>query len=106
VLADRNDWKLEVFEEMKKQHFYWLVPFKSKKRVKQVFSILLTHKRYRIETMSGQFVERFHSKKVWARDAWHLISRRLRKVLSHTISVFLCQKADLPPLQFANLVTL
>jgi hypothetical protein len=54
----------------------------------------------------GQFTERFAIKKVWARDTWHLISRWLRKVMSHTISIFLCQKVGLPPLQFANLVDL
>jgi hypothetical protein len=106
VLGDRNYWNPDVFAELKKQHLHWLVPYKSSKREKQPFPKHLKHKRYRIETMIGQFVQRFNSKKVWARDTWHLLSRWFRKVLSHTISVFLCQKADLPPLQFASLVTL
>lgn len=106
VLADRNYWNPEVFAEMEKHHLYWLTPFKSSKREKQPFPKHLKHKRYRIETMIGQFVERFHSKKIWARDTWHLLSRWSRKVLSHTIAVFLCQIAELPPLQFASLVSL
>jgi hypothetical protein len=106
VLADRNYWNPDVFAEMKKQHLFWVAPYKSSKREKQPFPRYLKHKRYRIETMIGQLVDRFSSKKVWARDAWHLISRWFRKVLSHTISVFLCQKADLPPLQFASLISL
>ena len=106
VLADRNYWNPEVFAEMKKQHLYWLAPYKSSKREKQPFPKHLKHKRYLIETMIGQFVERFRSKKIWARDTWHLLSRWFRKVLSHTIAVFLCQIAELPPLHFACLVSL
>jgi hypothetical protein len=104
-LADRNYWRPDTMEQMHKQGLYWLVPYKSSKREKQPFPIYLKHKRYRIETIIGQFVERFNVKKIWARDAWHLIARWLRKVVSHTISFFLCQKAGLPPLQFASLVS-
>jgi hypothetical protein len=50
--------------------------------------------------------ERYGAKKVWARDRWHLTSRWLRKVLSHTVSFCLCQRAELSsPLRFAELVT-
>jgi len=85
VLSDRNYWNPEVFAGMQKQHLYWLAPYKSSKRENHPFPKHLKHKRYRIETMIGQFVERFGSKKIWARDAWHLISRWFRKVLSYTI---------------------
>ena len=61
--------------------------------------------RRRIETVIGQLVARYHLKQVWARDAWHLWSRWLRKLLSHTIAVLLCQQAGVPPLRFAQLVT-
>jgi hypothetical protein len=39
----------------------------------------------------GQPVERHHAKRVWARDAWHLWSRWQRKLLSHTLAVYLCR---------------
>ncbi len=45
------------------------------------------------------------AKKVWTRDAWHLLARWLRKVLSHTLAVLLCQRAGLSPLAFEALVT-
>lgn len=106
ALGDRNYWNPRVAEEMKVRGLHWLAPFKSAKREPQPWPRWLKHKRYRIETVIGQLVERFHAKKVWARDAWHLLSRWLRKILSHTIAVFLCQQADLPLLQFANLITL
>jgi hypothetical protein len=40
-----------------------------------------------------------------ARDAWHLWSRWLRKLLSHTIAVYLCQQTGLGSLRFADLLT-
>jgi hypothetical protein len=65
----------------------------------------------RIDTDTGLYqyfrrrVERYHLKRVWAQDGWHLWSRWLHKLLSHTIAVLLCQQAGLPPLRFAQLVT-
>jgi hypothetical protein len=53
----------------------------------------------------AQMVGRYGAKKVWARDRWHLRSRWLRKVLSHTLSVFLCHQTGLSPLRFSQLLT-
>ena len=43
-----------------------------------------------VETVIGQLVERYHAKRVWARDAWQLWSRWQRKLYSHTLAVYLC----------------
>jgi hypothetical protein len=58
-----------------------------------------------VETVIGQLTGRYQLKRVWARDAWHLWSRWLRKLLSHTMAVLLCQRAGLGPLRIADLVT-
>jgi hypothetical protein len=60
--------------------------------------------RYRIDTVFGQLSERFHAKRVWARDTWHLWSRLLRNVLSHTLAVLLNQTSP-EPLQLACLLS-
>jgi hypothetical protein len=65
----------------------------------------LTQARRRIETVIGRLVERYHAKRVWARDAWQLWSRWQRKLLSHTLAVYLCQQTGLSPLRFADLLT-
>jgi hypothetical protein len=65
----------------------------------------LTQARRRIETVIGQLVERYHAKRVWARDAWHLWSRWQRKLLSHTLAVYLCQQTGLGSLRFADLLS-
>ena len=105
VLADRNYWKPELSQRLKNYGLYLLAPYKSAKRQKQPWPRFLTHMRYRIETAFGQLVERFHAKRVWARDLWHLTSRWMRKFLSHTLAVFFCSLADISYLSFAKLVS-
>jgi hypothetical protein len=93
-------------QELKEEGLDLLAPYKSKKKEeKGSWPRSLTQKRRKIETIIGQLVERYKAKKVWAKDRWHLISRWLRKLLSHTFAVYLCQQVDLPPLRFARLVT-
>ena len=52
----------------------------------------------------ARLTERFHAKRVRARDEWHLMARWLRKLASHTLAVLLCQRAGLAPLAFARLL--
>jgi hypothetical protein len=52
----------------------------------------------------AQLAERYHAKRVRARDEWHLVARWLRKLASHTLAVLLCQRAGLAPLAFARLL--
>ena len=54
--------------------------------------------------MLSQLAERYHAKRIRARDPWHLAARWLRKLLSHTLAVLLCQRAGLSPLAFAQLL--
>lgn len=104
ALGDRNYWKPALQDALREQGLFLLTPYKSAKREPFGFPIQLTHMRYRIETVIGQLVERFHIKKVWARDPWHLTSRWMRKLLSHSIAVLFCCQAQLPPLHLADLV--
>ncbi len=64
----------------------------------------LVQKRRRIETVLSQLVERYHAKRVRARDEWHLIARWLRKLASHTVAVLLCQRAGVAALAFRHIL--
>lgn len=105
VLADRNYWKPELSQRLQSYGLYLLAPYKSAKHEKQPYPRYLTHMRYRIETVFGQLVERFHAKRIWARDLWHLTARWMRKFLSHTLAVYFCSLAHISYLSFAKLVS-
>lgn len=105
VLGDRNDWDPKLTAELDPAGITLLAPFKKRATdPTPLRSRLITRTRWRIETVAGQLVERYHLKRIWARDAWHLTSRVLRKVLSHTIAVALCLEQGYPPLSFARLL--
>ena len=58
-----------------------------------------------VETVIGQLTEQFHIAKVRARDLWHLTSRINRKILSHTMGIYLNNLFGREPLQFDGLIT-
>ena len=63
---------------------------------------LLVGRRRRVETTISQLCQRYGAKEGYARDRWHLTSRWMRKVCSHTIGVLLCQREGLSPLSFGE----
>lgn len=63
-----------------------------------------TQMRRMVETVIGQLTERYNLQKVWARDHWHLSSRLIRKVLSHTLGVFLNMRLGRFPTDLDGLV--
>lgn len=69
------------------------------KFVKQLMSV-----RRLVETVIGQLTERFNIEKVWARDLWHLTIRLTRKILAHTVCVFINLQLGRKPLQLDGLV--
>ena len=105
ALADRNYWSPRLFERLRERGLPLLTPFKTKTHETTPWPITLTQKRRRIETVIGQLTERFQAKKVWARDRWHVYTRWIRKVTSHTMAILLCREQGLPPLRFAELIT-
>ncbi len=64
----------------------------------------LTSTRRLVETVIGQLTERFNIEKVRARKLWSLTNRIARKILSHTVALFLNKKLGNPPLQFDLLI--
>lgn len=106
LVGDRNYWSPSLKEELAEKAIRLQAPFR---RASQDpwprYSSILSRVRYRIDTTFGQLVDRFQVKRVWAKDSWHLHSRLLRKVLSHTMAVFLNQIQGNPPTQLAKLLT-
>ena len=105
VLGDRNYWDPKLTADLAPAGIVLRAPFKKRATDPDPLgSRLIGRVRWRIETVASQFVARYHLKRIWARDAWHLTSRVLRKVLSHTLAVCLCLERGYPPLQFDRLL--
>ena len=105
-IGDRAYWGPDRQAELARAGFLLLAPHKSKRKDPAPDrSKLLTRFRRTIETVIGQLAERFHAKRTWARDLWHLCHRLGRKVLSHTAAMVLNSRAGNPPLQLDLLIT-
>ena len=57
-----------------------------------------------IETVGSQITERFAMARIRVRDLWHFQHRIIRKVLAHTVVVFLNLHLGRPPLDLDDLV--
>ena len=105
VLADRSYGSPRLAVQLAAQGGWLLAPPRGTRHSRQRPPPWLVRKRRRVETVIGQLTGRYQLKRVWARDAWHLWSRWQRKLLSHTMAVYLCQRAGLGSLRFADLLT-
>jgi len=73
------------------------------KRSEKFITWLISTRRL-VETVIGQLTERFNIEKIRARKIWYLTSRIARKVLTHTIAIFINRQIGNPPLQLDLLV--
>jgi Transposase DDE domain len=106
LIGDRNYWSPLLTDAVAAHGVCLLAPYRWTSRDPDpARSRFLSPIRYRIETVFSQLVGRFHARQIWARDAWHLASRLLRKALSHTLAVFLNGVLGNPPRQLARLLT-
>jgi Transposase DDE domain len=105
-IGDRNYWSPSLREELARGGIHLLAPYKNKKRDPQPQrSRVLRGLHWLIETVNGQLAGRFHVKRTWAKDLWHLCSRVLRKILSHTVAAWVNVRQGHRPLDFASLLT-
>jgi hypothetical protein len=105
-IGDRNYWSPTVQAELAQSGIRLLAPYKNTKHDPQPRrSHLLRGLHWLIETVNGQLAGRFQVKRTWAKDLWHLCSRVLRKILSHTVAAWVNVSLGQRPLDFASLVT-
>lgn len=106
ALADRNYWSPPLIEQFKEQGLRLIAPFRMKSTDPAPHrSRLIARARQLIETVFSQLTCRFSIKRIWARDEWHLANRVMRKILAHTLGVWLNTSLGNPPLQLAKLFT-
>jgi hypothetical protein len=104
-IGDRNYWSPELAAELAAVGVQLLAPSASRKRDPDpARSRRLSRPRWRVETVNGPLADRYRVKRVWARDLWQLCHRVIRKVLCHTVAVWLNVAAGREPLRFADLL--
>ena len=65
LVGDRNYWSPSLTEELRQENLALVAPFGSRKRdPRPRFSSTLSRLRYRIDTVFGQLVDRYHVKRV------------------------------------------
>ena len=108
ALGDKGYWSPVTRVELAADGLHLIAPPRGKDAGMKRWPVRLVQARRRIETVLSQLAERYHAKRVRARDEWHLVghlvARWLRKLASHTLAVLLCQRAGLAPLAFERLL--
>ncbi len=91
----------------KKRRVELIVPTRKNMDAYLPKSILKTCSRWRklVETIGSHLTEHYHIAKTRAHDLWHYQHRLIRKVLSHTVCVFINLQLGRPPLHLDDLVT-
>jgi hypothetical protein len=106
LLGDGNYWSPLLFQDLQAKGIHLVTPRKSSVRRRHPWPHWLIQTRRRIETVIGQLADRYSGKRTWVHDSWHLCSRWLRKILSHTFAVLFSQLCGLDSsIRFADLVT-
>ena len=104
ALGDKGYWSPALRAELAPAGLDLIAPRRGRRSGVSRWPAWLVQTRRRIETVLSQLTERLHAKRTRARDEWHLMARWLRKLVSHTLAVLLCQRAGLAPLAFAQLL--
>lgn len=104
ALGDKGYWSPVTRAELAAGGLDLIAPPRGRNAGAKRWPPRLVQTRRRVETVLAQLAERYHAKRVRARDEWHLVARWLRKLASHTLAVLLCQPTGLAPLAFERLL--
>lgn len=90
-----------------KRHVELVTPARKNMTIKPPPDLLRVTRRWRkvVETVASHLTERFHIAQTRARDLWHYHHRLIRKVLAHTVCVFINLLLGRSPLDLDDLVT-
>jgi IS5 family transposase len=107
VIADKGligaDYRKELYESTQID-LQTAVRANMKETRSKKFVQWLKSTRRLVETVISQLSERFHIEKIRARKIWYLTNRIARKILAHTICVFINKQRGNPPLQLELLI--
>ena len=107
VIGDKGFIGADLKKRLKQRGVNLETPLKKNMKDGRPFAFVSSIKSVRrlIETVIGQLVGMFHMGKVWAHDMWHATGRIARKLLAHTIGVFINKQLGKSLIQFEGLIT-
>jgi len=90
-----------------KRHVELLTPARKNMKIQPPVALRLICRRWRkrVETVGSHLTERFHIAATRTHDLWHYQNRLIRKILAHTVCVFLNLQLGRPPLDLDGLVS-
>jgi hypothetical protein len=107
MIGDKGLIRPELTADLEKQGLRMHTPLRKNMQDSRPKSFVyqLMNIRRRVETTIGQLVERFKIQAIRAKDMWHLMTKALRIVISHSIC-FIINKTINPdkPLQLENIL--
>ena len=91
----------------RKRHVELVVSARKNMKTKPPVSVIKACSRWRklVETVGSHLTEHYQIAETRAHDLWHYQHRLIRKVLSHTVCVFINLQLGRPPLHIDDLVT-
>lgn len=94
-------------ELARKRHIELVTPARKNMKTKPPITLRLICRRWRklVETVGLHLTERYQIARTRAHDLWHYQHRLIRKVLSHTVCVFINLQLGRSPLDLDDLVT-
>jgi hypothetical protein len=94
-------------ELARKRHIELVTPARKNMKTKPPITLRLICRRWRklVETVGSHLTERYQIARTRAHDLWHYQHRLIRKVLSHTVCVFINLQLGRSPLDLDDLVT-
>ena len=106
LLGDKGYIRPMLTIDLAQQGLQLLTPVR--KNMKQQLSTqqtkMICRARQLVETVIGHLCHWFDIERIRARDLWHLTSRIARKLLAHTLMIFLNCSHQRPPLQFDGII--
>jgi hypothetical protein len=105
-LGDKGFLDTETQTALQQEYeLYLLTPLRSNmKPTPFAMPAALNSIRQLVETVGSQLVERFKVQSLRVRKGWTLLAKWFRKILAHTVCVWLNLQYGRPPLDFAGLV--
>ncbi len=106
LLGDKGYIRPELKKEMEDQGLKLVTPMRSNMQegIWETAKRFFGNARRIVETVISQLSERLNIEKVRARDTWHLTSRWARKLLSHTIAIWINKQRQADELDFDSLI--